>query len=166
MVMVVVVVVAVLMVAGGRGRVDGEGGRRRMMEASPLHATAVSSRQKAVCIIMGCHLISSGRGRRWWRCVRPREGKGREVIGVQSLAQIVFYRLSHLGSSATATDDRPAARVIEPPGASPSATPSRLLLARKVRGALAHLWRTRPPMHGSLSEHSCDGIAGSLRASG
>lgn len=67
------------------------------MEASPLHATAVSSRQKAVCIIMGCHLISSGRGRRWWwRRVRPRGGKGREVIRVQSLAQIVFYRLSHL----------------------------------------------------------------------
>lgn len=40
------------------------GERWRMMEASPLHATAVSSRQKAVCIIMGCHLISSRRGRR------------------------------------------------------------------------------------------------------
>lgn len=33
-----------------------------MMEASSLHATAVSPRQKAVCIIMGCHLISFGEG--------------------------------------------------------------------------------------------------------
>lgn len=46
---------------------DGERGkrgerRRRMMEASSVHATAVSSRQKAVCIIMGCHLISSEEG--------------------------------------------------------------------------------------------------------
>lgn len=46
-----------------RRRGESEGERRRMMEASPLHATAVSLRQKAVCIIMGCHLISSGRGR-------------------------------------------------------------------------------------------------------
>lgn len=42
---------------------ESEEERRRMMEASPLHATAVSPRQKAVCIIMGCHLISSKRGR-------------------------------------------------------------------------------------------------------
>lgn len=46
-----------------RRRGESEGERRRMMEASPLHATAVSPRQKAVCIIMGCHLISSERGR-------------------------------------------------------------------------------------------------------
>jgi len=40
-----------------------------MMEASLLHATAVSLRQKAVCIIMGCHLISSieGKGQGRWR---------------------------------------------------------------------------------------------------
>lgn len=41
---------------------EGEEGRRRMMEASPLHATAVSPRQKAVCIIMGCHLIRAPPG--------------------------------------------------------------------------------------------------------
>jgi hypothetical protein len=133
-VVVAVVVVMVLMVVGGRGRVDGEGGRRRMMEASPLHATAVSSRQKAVCIIMGCHLISSGRGRRWWRCVRPREGKGREVIGVQSLAQIVFYRLSHLGSTG---DRRPTDREGDRAAWSVSfCEPSRLLLGSCAEGAL------------------------------
>lgn len=79
---------------------ESEGERRRMMEASPLHATAVSPRQKAVCIIMGCHLISSERGRARGEVAggadRLRGGMGREVIGVQSLAQIVFYRLSHL----------------------------------------------------------------------
>lgn len=66
------------------------------MEASPLHAIAVSPRQKAVCIIMGCHLISSPGGEVAGSAHRLHGGRGREVIGVQSLAQIVFYRLSHL----------------------------------------------------------------------
>jgi len=52
-----------------RRRGENEEERRRMMEASLLHATAVSLRQKAVCIIMGCHLISSieGKGQGRWR---------------------------------------------------------------------------------------------------
>lgn len=83
---------------------ESEEERRRMMEASPLHATAVSPRQKAVCIIMGCHLISSKRGRTGGGGGLGEEGRSSsarghgdgEVIGVQSLAQIVFYRLSHL----------------------------------------------------------------------
>ncbi|KAL0109366.1 hypothetical protein PUN28_014441 [Cardiocondyla obscurior] len=65
-----------------RLRGESEKERWRMMEASLLHATAVSSRQKAVCIIMGCHLISSeggstggrGRGRARWRALIVRAG--------------------------------------------------------------------------------------------
>lgn len=77
------------------------------MEASPLHATAVSPRQKAVCIIMGCHLIrappgGAGEGGGAFVCAGAR---GREVIGVQSLAQIVFYRLSHLAFKVPAAGD-------------------------------------------------------------
>lgn len=63
------------------------GGRKEMREAerakeeddgglSPLHATAVSLRQKAVCIIMGCHLISSGRGQGGGGAGPRRGGKG------------------------------------------------------------------------------------------
>lgn len=40
------------------------------------------------------HQLREGPGR--WRRWSKARGQGREVIGVQSLAQIVFYRLSHL----------------------------------------------------------------------
>lgn len=56
-----------------RRRGESEGERRRMMEASPLHAIAVSPRQKAVCIIMGCHLISSPGG----------EGRGALIVSAR-----------------------------------------------------------------------------------
>ena len=51
------------------------------------------ARQKAVCIIMGCHLISYERGKEVAVYVRARI-QGWEVIGAQSFAQIVFYRPS------------------------------------------------------------------------
>lgn len=51
------------------------------------------ARQKAVCIIMGCHLISQERGKEVAVFVRARR-QGWEVIGARSLAQIAFYRLS------------------------------------------------------------------------
>lgn len=62
-----------------------EGERRRMMEASPLHATAVSPRQKAVCIIMGCHLISFGRRRAGGGgAERSSSARGQEAGGYRS----------------------------------------------------------------------------------
>lgn len=84
------------------------------MEASPLHATAVSPRQKAVCIIMGCHLIRAppgGAGEVAARSAPCAGAGGREVIGVQSLAQIVFYRLSHLAFKVPAIGDLEGDRV-------------------------------------------------------
>lgn len=84
------------------------------MEASPLHATAVSPRQKAVCIIMGCHLISFGRGRaEGGGGERSSSARGHGAGGYKSA---VFS--SNCVLSSFAFDFRvPDRRVIEPPGA-------------------------------------------------
>lgn len=62
------------------------------------------ARQKAVCIIMGCHLISHERGKEVPVYVRART-QGWEVRGARSLAQIVFYRPSRF-ALAGRRDDR------------------------------------------------------------
>lgn len=95
---------------------EGEGERRRMMEASPLHATAVSPRQKAVCIIMGCHLISFGRGRA--------EGGGGERSSSARGHGAGGYRSAVFSSNCVLSSFAfgfrvPDRRVIEPPGAAP-----------------------------------------------
>lgn len=124
------------------------------MEASPLHATAVSPRQKAVCIIMGCHLISSGRGQGDGGVGPRRGGQGRRVIGVQSLAQIVFYRLSHLAlgvPTAAATRER----VIESARSVPTADPfgPGATFSEYVRFQRTRRWTSliRVPIYGGTS---------------
>lgn len=77
-----------------------------MMEASPAcHRSQPQTESGLYNYGLSPHQLREGKGRGKWRrgargggggAHRLRGGMGREVIGVQSLAQIVFYRLSHL----------------------------------------------------------------------
>lgn len=85
---------------GGRGETEEDDGGL----SSACHRSQPQTESGLYNYGLSPHQSSSGRDRGGGGAFVLR-GQGREVIGVQSLAQIVFYRLSHLAFKVPAIGD-------------------------------------------------------------